>query len=160
MSAAHDTTMPGGLRRARRADAAAVTAHQRAAYEPNRIIMGADPLPLRADYHDVLKQHEGWLLERDGKLAGVLIVHPRDDDLYVWNISVAPGAQGGGIGNTLLAAAHARAAAHKRSVLRLRTAEKMQRNVDWYRRHGFAIERTETEADRVVVHMVKHLTAN
>lgn len=158
MSARHDTTTLGGLRRAGPSDAAKVTAHQRAAYEPNRVIMGADPLPLRADYHDVLKQHEGWLLERDGKLAGVLIVHPREDDLYVWNISVAPAAQGAGIGNMLLAAAHERAAAHKRSVLRLRTAQKMQRNVDWYSRNGFAIERTDVEADRVIVHMIKRLT--
>src|SRR5207237_2180635 len=72
------------LRRATRADLAAVTALQRAAYAKNRAILGVEPLPLLADYEQVFADYEVYLAEREGTLEGVLILEPRADDLLIW----------------------------------------------------------------------------
>jgi ribosomal protein S18 acetylase RimI-like enzyme len=149
-----------GLRRATLDDVPALTALQQAAYAVNREIMGVEPLPLRADYRDIVARLEAWLAEADGDLLGALILEPCADDLFIWNISVAPAAQRRGIGNEFLAAAERRAAALGKTVLRLRTGEKLVRNVAWYQRHGFSIERIEEQPDRRVVRMVKHLAAD
>jgi ribosomal protein S18 acetylase RimI-like enzyme len=148
----------GGLRRATLADLDAVTAFQRAAYDKNRALLGVEPLPLLADYSDVINSYETWLLERDGRLDGVLIVEARADDLLIWSIATAPAAQKGGVGGMLLAATEERARALGRSVIRLYTGEPLTGNIAWYQRHGYAIERVEAlAADRRIVHMSKKL---
>jgi ribosomal protein S18 acetylase RimI-like enzyme len=151
-------TTLNGLRRATLADLDAVVAHMRASFGPNAAIMGVEPLPLLADYSDIMATHETWLAERDGALEGVLILLPREDDLYIWGIATAPNLQRGGIGNRMLAAAESRAHALPRARLRLRTGKKLVNNVAWYQRHGFVIEEVEDMGDRHVVHMVKTLT--
>jgi ribosomal protein S18 acetylase RimI-like enzyme len=148
-----------GFRRGGAADHDAIVAHQGRAYARNHAIMGVEPMPLTADYRDVLDRYEVWLLDAPDGLAGVLILHPREHDLYIWNISVSPDHQGHGTGNRLLAAAEQRAFALGRTVLRLRTAQAMARNVNWYSRHGFTIEQVEALPDRATVHMIKTLTA-
>jgi deoxyribodipyrimidine photolyase-like uncharacterized protein len=57
---------------------------------------------------------------------------------------------------TLSALRH-RAAELGKSVMRLYTGQKLTRNVAWYERRGYVIERIETMPDRNVVHMVKTL---
>jgi ribosomal protein S18 acetylase RimI-like enzyme len=141
-------------------DVPALLALQQAAYAANRDIMGVEPFPLRADYRDIVARLEAWLAEADGVLAGALILELRADDLLIWSVSVAPDAQRRGLGNGFLAAAEDRAAALGRSVLRLYTNEKLVRNVAWYRRHGFSVERVEQRPDRRIVHMVKQLAAD
>jgi len=145
----------GPLRRASMADRAAIEAMQQRAYAPNATIIGGTPLPLGWDYGAVLRDREVWLAEHAGSLDGLLILHRRADDLYVENVSAAPDAQGAGLGNSLLAAAEARARALGRTTLRLVTAERMTRNVDWYGRHGYAAEHREVLVDRTLVHMIK-----
>ena len=149
-----------GLRRATLDDMPALLALQQAAYAANRDIMGVEPMPLRADYRDVVARLEAWLAETDSVLAGALILELRADDLLIWSVSVAPDAQRRGLGNGFLAAAESRATALGRSVLRLYTNEKLARNVAWYQRHGFSIEYIEQRPDRRIVHMVKHLAAD
>ncbi len=146
-----------GLRRAVAADADAVTALQRAAYARNREILGVEPLPLLADYGDVISNYEVWLAEGERGLEAVLILEPRPDDLLIWSVATAPRTQGRGLGRRLLAAAEERAAMLGRRVMRLYTGEKLTTNIAWYRRHGYAIERIEQMPDRRAVHMVKHL---
>jgi RimJ/RimL family protein N-acetyltransferase/GNAT superfamily N-acetyltransferase len=146
-----------GLRRATRDDLAAVVAHMRASFGPNAEIMGAKPLPLLADYDEIFATHEIWLVESGGALEGVLILLPRADDLYVWGIATAPAVQGRGVGNRILAAAEMRARALGVPHMRLRTGEKLTKNVAWYTRHGFTIESVEELKGRRVVNMVKPL---
>jgi ribosomal protein S18 acetylase RimI-like enzyme len=146
-----------GLRRATAADVDGVTALQRAAYARNREILGVEPLPLLADYADVVSRYEVWLAEGEGGLDGVLILETRPDDLLIWSVATAPAAQGRGLGRRLLAAAEERAAALGRRVMRLYTGEKLTANIAWYGRHGYAIERIEQMPDRRAVHMVKML---
>jgi ribosomal protein S18 acetylase RimI-like enzyme len=146
-----------GLRRATAADVDGVTALQRAAYARNREILGVEPLPLLADYADVVSRYEVWLAEGEGGLDGVLILETRPDDLLIWSVATAPAAQGRGLGRRLLAAAETRAEALGRRVMRLYTGEKLTANIAWYGRHGYAIERIEQMPDRRAVHMVKML---
>jgi GNAT superfamily N-acetyltransferase len=145
------------LRRGSAVDMQAGLALQRASFGRNVAIMGAEPLPLRADYDEIFATHEVWLSERDGTLEGMLILLPRDDDLYIWSIATRTDLQGTGVGRRMLAAAEERTAMLGLARMRLRTAEKMVKNVTWYLHHGFTIERVEQLEDRRVVHMVKEL---
>jgi ribosomal protein S18 acetylase RimI-like enzyme len=149
-----------GLRRASIEDLAALVALQQAAYARNRALMGVEPLPLKADYREVLARYETWLVERDGTLAAALILEPRADDLLIWSVAVAPQAQRRGLGRRLLAAAEDRAATLGKRTMRLYTGEKMTGNIAWYQRHGYAVEHIEQRPDRRVVHMVKPLASD
>jgi N-acetylglutamate synthase-like GNAT family acetyltransferase len=143
------------LRRARPDETETIAAFQRAAYERNRTIIGVEPIPLQADYAKVLSEYEVWLHEEAGKLAGVLILEPRADDLLIWSVATAPDARRTGLGNRLLVAAEARARALGKHVIRLYTGELLVDNIAWYQRRGFAIEHTEIMSDRRIVHMKK-----
>jgi ribosomal protein S18 acetylase RimI-like enzyme len=145
------------LRRAVPDNLAAVTALQRAAYAKNRPLLGVEPLPLLADYADILARYEVYLAERDGALEGVLILEPRADDLLIWSVAVAPAAQGRGIGNAMLAFAEARARELGRACIRLYTGQPLAFNIAWYKRHGYVHESTEDMGDRVRVNLIKHL---
>jgi RimJ/RimL family protein N-acetyltransferase len=156
LSIAEEGETAGPLRRAVRTDAARLAAFQEAAYGPNRAILGVEPLPLTMDYREVLDTYEAWLIEAD-EVIGALILEPQPDHLLIWSIASAPALQRRGVGKRLLAAAEARARALGLSTLRLYTGEKLTRNVRWYHRHGYAIERVEERPDRRIVHMVKVL---
>jgi ribosomal protein S18 acetylase RimI-like enzyme len=145
------------LRRATRDDLSAVVALQRAAYAKNRPLLGVEPLPLLADYEEILRAYEVWLAEPEGTLEGVLILEPRADDLLIWSVAVAPQAQGRGVGNAMLEFAEARARQIRRSCIRLYTGQPLTFNIAWYTRHGYAHESTEDMGDRVRVNLIKHL---
>ncbi|MEJ8572876.1 GNAT family N-acetyltransferase [Microbaculum marinum] len=145
------------LRRADLADLDAVEALQQAAYAGNGQILGVTPIPLQWDYRAVFADAEVWLLEEGEDLAGVLIVTPHRDHLYVDSIGVAPDRMGKGAGNALLSAAESRARSLELPELRLITGEKLVSNVDWYRRKGFGIAEIEAMPDRRAVHLSKRL---
>jgi GNAT superfamily N-acetyltransferase len=146
-----------GLRRATVDDLDAVIALQRAAYAKNRSPLGVEPLPLLADYKQVLLDCEVWLLDGPAGLDGVLVLEPRKHDLLLWSVATAPRAQGTGVGNRLLAATEARARELGHSQVRLYTGEKLADNIAWYKRHGYVHDRVEVLDDRQVVHLVKNL---
>jgi ribosomal protein S18 acetylase RimI-like enzyme len=143
------------LRWARPDETEKIAAFQRAAYDRNRAILGVEPIPLKADYAKILGDYEVWLYEDEAKLAGVLILEPRPEDLLIWSVATAPDARRIGLGNRLLAAAERRARELGKRMMRLYTGELLVNNVAWYQRHGYAIERTEAMNDRRVVHMKK-----
>jgi len=146
-----------GLRRANVGDVEKVVTFQRAAYARNRILLGVEPLPLRADYKKILAGYETWLYESADGLDGVLILEPRKDDLLIWSIGTAPRLHGQGLGRRLLAAAEERARALGLAVMRLYTGEPLTNNIAWYERHGYARERIEDLGDRRAVHMMKRI---
>jgi ribosomal protein S18 acetylase RimI-like enzyme len=146
-----------GLRRASMADRAAVEVLQHAAYARNRAILGVEPLPLQADYGEILKDYETWLAEERGELAGVLVLEPRPGDVLIWSIATRPERQQSGLGRRLLVAAETRARARGTPTVRLYTGQKLTGNVAWYSRHGYQVERLEAMPDRTAVHMVKIL---
>jgi RimJ/RimL family protein N-acetyltransferase/GNAT superfamily N-acetyltransferase len=145
------------LRLAQLDELAPLGALQRAAYAPNRAVLGVEPLPLLFDYGAVLAHFEAWIVESERGLAGALILDPHPDHLLIWSLATAPAAQRQGLGARLLAAAEARARQLGLDTLRLYTGEKLTGNVRWYHRHGYAIERVEELEDRRIVHMTKHL---
>jgi GNAT superfamily N-acetyltransferase len=146
-----------GLRRATAEDLDAIVTLQRAAFAKNRPVLGVEPLPLLADYAQILLECEVWLLEGPQGLDGVLVLEPRADDILLWSIATASRAQSAGLGNRLLAAAEARARELGRSRVRLYTGDRLADNIAWYKRHGYVHERVEALDDRQVVHLVKNL---
>jgi len=146
------------LERAHSDDLPALLALQRSAYARNRTLLGVEPLPLLADYADIMRDMEVWLARRDKSLAGALILQPRDGDLLIWSIASDPAAQGGGLGRALLAAVEERARRLGRDVVRLYTGTLLTHLVGWYGRHGYQVERIETLSDRSVTHMIKYLS--
>lgn len=143
------------LRRATPADRAAVEALQQNAYAKNAIILGVTPIPLQADYGRIMHDGEVWLTEDMDGVTGAIILIPQADHLELWSVSVAPRAQGRGLGNLLVAAAEKRARDLGYRTVRLLTGEALTDNVAWYQRHGYTIDRTEALPDRRVVHFSK-----
>ena len=147
------------LRRATRDDEPDFEALQQAAYAWNRDLLGREPLPLLTPAADVIARYETWLAGSEAGLAGALALEPRADDLLIWSVSVDPGRQDDGLGRKLLAAAEIRAAQLGLTAIRLYTGAPLTKNIDWYGRRGYEIERREDLADRQVVHMIKRLQA-
>jgi RimJ/RimL family protein N-acetyltransferase/GNAT superfamily N-acetyltransferase len=146
------------LRRATIDDADAFDAVHRAAFAWNREMLGREPLPLLIPPVEILARYETWLLEDEGGIAGTLALEPRADDLEIWSVSVEPSRQNAGVGRKLLGAAEARARELGRSTMRLYTGAVLTKNVDWYRRRGYAVERTEDLPDgRKIIHMIRQL---
>jgi RimJ/RimL family protein N-acetyltransferase/ribosomal protein S18 acetylase RimI-like enzyme len=148
-----------GLRRASPDDRDALVGLQHAAFIGNRAILGVEPLPLREDYDAVLARDEVWIAEESGVPVGALIVELRPDDLYIASVGTLPTFRGRGLGGRLLGFAESRAEALGRSRLRLVTGKKLTKNIAWYARNGYVIEREEELADRIIVHMVKDRAA-
>jgi GNAT superfamily N-acetyltransferase len=144
-------------RRAGPGDVAAIEALQHAAYARNRELLGVEPLPLKADYRDIVARMEVWLFGPPEAPRGVLALEAEPEALLIWSVATAPQAQGAGIGATMLDFADARARELRLPTIRLYTGEKLTGNIDWYRRRGFAIDRVEALADRRIVYMSKRL---
>ncbi len=152
------------LRRATQSDLGAITGLQHRAYAANRIILGVEPLPLLADYGEILATMEVYLaqgMDEHGlaTLNGVLILEPRAEDLLIWSIATEPGRQSAGFGRGMLAWAEVRARELGRDTMRLYTGTLLADRVAWYARHGYATERVEQLPDRSATHMVKRLAA-
>jgi GNAT superfamily N-acetyltransferase len=147
------------LRRAGPGDLAALEALQHLAFAPNRALLGVEPLPLLADYRDVIASKECWLLGSPEAPDGALILEPAGDALMIWSIAVAPRAQNTGTGRQLMDFAETRARQAGFAALVLYTGEPLVNNIAWYGRLGFAISGVETLADRRIVHMKKPITA-
>lgn len=152
-----DARMAGlaSLRRATPADRPALEALQRDAYFKNETVLGVTPLPLSADYGAIMHDCEVWLSEDADGPNGAIILYLRADHLELWSISVAPRAQGKGLGNRLLAAAEKRAKDLGYRLIRLLTGEKLADNVAWYKRCGYSVDRIEQLPDRRAVHFSK-----
>ena len=145
------------LRRAKRDDIAALTALQRAAYEPLKQRVGVSPLPYAADYGALIEAMEIWIAGPAGKLDAALVLDPKPDHLLIWSIAVAPERKGERLGSFLLDFAETRAIEIGLTELRLFTNELFTENVAWYQRRGYAIERLEQWPDRRVVHFRRTL---
>jgi len=146
------------LRRGEAPDHDRLVALQRAAYAVNRVMLGLEPLPLRADYRQVLAEREVWLGEDgDGRLVAALVLEFRPEDVLIESVAIDPHAQGHGVGRLLLTAAEARAGAQGRDRIALYTGATLRHLVAWYARRGYQLERIERVGLRDIAHMVKYL---
>ncbi len=148
------------IRRATSDDLPKIVAMQHAAYASGRNTTGVEALPLRADYDEIFAHHECWISGDGDTLEGALILELRPDDLLIWSIATHPRMRSTGLGSHLFDFAVQRARDTGRTVMRLYTNERLTRNIAWYTRRGFTIERVEKMPDRNAVHMKKILEDN
>ena len=80
-----------------------------------------------------------WVVEdAKGAVAGFLAAEALGDELHVWEMAVAFGAQGQGYGRKLLETAHAEAEVRRLRALTLTTFRDLAWNEAFYARMGFA----------------------
>jgi ribosomal protein S18 acetylase RimI-like enzyme len=147
------------LRRATAADAAAVRALTMEAYAKWVPVVGAEPLPMRADYDRAVVEHVVDLLEEDGSLRALIEMKPASDHLLIVNIAVRPDQQGRGLGDGLMN--HAERFAHSLGLdeIQLYTNVRMTSNQAFYGRRGYQeFRRGTTGPGLVAIFMRKQLT--
>jgi ribosomal protein S18 acetylase RimI-like enzyme len=145
------------LRRAAPADAVSVRELTRAAYAKWVPVIGREPKPMTADYDEAVAMHRIDLAYVGGELAALIETIAEDDHLLVENVAVSPAWQGLGLGRQLMAHAEALAAAQNYREIRLYTNQMFAENIALYARLGYRVDREETSALGVAVHMSKRL---
>jgi ribosomal protein S18 acetylase RimI-like enzyme len=145
-----------GIRLAESADRAAVETIVRTAYEPWVQVTGVRPLPLVADYRELISQGRVHVLE-NGEIDALIVLQALESVLLVENVAVRPDRQGRGLGRRLMAFAEFRARSLGLPALRLYTNEKMTSNIGLYVSLGYRETDREAIDGRHVVHMRKEL---
>jgi ribosomal protein S18 acetylase RimI-like enzyme len=133
------------LRAARAEDREAIERLVEAAYGGYVEVIGRRPAPMDADYAALIDDGHVTVAERNGAVAGVLVLQPMADHVLVENVAVDPSAQGTGLGRRLMAHAEDEARALGLPELRLYTHQRMVANVAWYPRLGFRETERRTE---------------
>jgi ribosomal protein S18 acetylase RimI-like enzyme len=106
-------------------------------------VIGREPMPMRADYAQAIREHDIDLLFVDARLLALIEVIPRPDHLFIENIAVAPEHQGQGLGRRLLRHAEQKARDSQLAKLCLLTNQAFEANIRFYESDGFHIDRTE-----------------
>jgi ribosomal protein S18 acetylase RimI-like enzyme len=123
-------------------------------------IIGMRPMALTADYHDLINRGVTYVMDgsQTGELAGLLIIYPVDDALYIDTIGVNPAYQKHGLGRQLLTFAEEKAREAGLNKMTLVTNALQLTNQAYYRKHGYIETHRETlEPGRVGVWMAKTL---
>ncbi|MFH9176085.1 GNAT family N-acetyltransferase [Streptomyces albogriseolus] len=140
------------IRPAVAADVPAVKAVVDAAFRPYIARIGVVPAPMEADHAANVAAGRVFVAELpDGggtgpvRVAGLVVLEPRADHLYLDTVAVRPGAQGAGLGRLLLEFTEARARALGLPEIRLFTNAMMWENQKIYPRLGYeTVERRVT----------------
>ncbi|MBW6396819.1 GNAT family N-acetyltransferase [Roseomonas sp. HJA6] len=148
---------PTALRRATPADAEEIRAITRAAYARWVPVIGREPLPMQADYHEALRKHRFDLLLRGLHILALIETDLREDHLWIENIAVRPEEQGRGLSHRLIAHAEGLAREAGRGEMRLLTNAAFGQNVAMYERRGFAVTARADFLNGVTVFMTKGL---
>lgn len=119
--------------------------------------IGKPPGPMLDDYARRIADDQAWVLEEADRIIGVLILEQTDESFLLDNIAVAPHAQGGGRGRTLIAFAEAEGKRRGYCEIRLYTHALMTENQALYKRLGFAETGRITEKGFDRVYMTKPL---
>jgi len=140
-------------------DGDAVRAVVRNAYEPWIPVIGMRPLPLEADYDQLIEAGSVTVLIEPGvgRIAALIVLVPEPEALLIENVAVDPEFQHRGFGRILLAHAEDVARSTGLRAVRLYTNRLMATNIALYERLGYAITTRDTHEGRPVVHMAKAL---
>jgi GNAT superfamily N-acetyltransferase len=144
-------------RPARPDDAPALRDLVRAAYAKYVSRLNREPAPMLDDYAARIAAGQAWVLEAGGALVGALVLEDEPGALLLYNIAVAPSAQGAGVGRRLIAFTEAEARRRGYALLRLYTNELMVENVAMYPRLGFTEMHRGSEAGHRRVYFEKRL---
>ncbi len=90
------------------------------------------------DYAGHITAGEVFVLAIDGLITALVVLIARPDHLLLDNVAVEPGRAGQGLGRRMMRFAEAEALRRGAVELRLFTHARMVRNIDLYRRLGFA----------------------
>jgi ribosomal protein S18 acetylase RimI-like enzyme len=145
------------IRRALAAEAPAVAALVERAYAPWVPVIGRRPAPMDDDYALLIAHEEVFVLARDGRLAGILVLAVEPDHLWLDNVAVEPALKGQGLGRALLAFAEAEARRLGLPEIRLLTHQAMLANIALYARCGYAETERRVEDGFARVYMTKRL---
>lgn len=119
--------------------------------------IGKPPGPMQDDYARRVADDQAWVFEDAGRIIGILILEQNDEGFLLDNIAVAPHAQGGGCGRTLIAFAEAEGRRRGYCEIRLYTHALMTENQALYKRLGFVETGRVTEKGFERVYMTKQL---
>lgn len=125
------------IRPARADDAAALKALVEAAYARWVPIIGARPLPMDDDYAARVAAGQAWVIDRDGAIAGLVVLEQTPTHLLLDNVAVAAMHEGTGLGRALISFAEAEATRRRCPEIRLYANAKMARNLALYERLGY-----------------------
>ncbi len=123
-------------------------------------IIGMKPMALTADYHDFIARKVIYVVDgnQSSDVAGLLIIYPVDDALYVDTIGVNPAYQKHGLGRRLLTFAEKKALEAGLNKMTLVTNALQLSNQEYYRKFGYVeTHRESLEPGRVGVWMAKTL---
>lgn len=143
------------VRLASNADELTVREIVRQAYEPWIPIVGMRPMPLEADYRQLIGDGFVWVTGEPIEALIVLVEEP--GVLLIDNVAVRPDLHGRGIGRWLMAFAEEHARKLGLGKLRLYTNRKMTSNIALYERLGYVQTELDEIEGRLAVHMVKTL---
>lgn len=125
------------LRPATIADVPRLTELAQAAYGHYVERIGGRPRPMTDDYADVVRRHRVTVAERDGRIAGMVVLEIGADGVVVDNVAVEPADQGTGVGRALLEHAEDEARCRGCDSISLYTHERMTENRALYSRIGY-----------------------
>ena len=128
-----------------------------AAYRHYIARIGKPPGPMLDDFSRRIADEQAWVLEEDGRIAGVLVLEEGPQGLLLDNIAVLPDRQGRGFGRRLIEFAETEARRRGFSEIHLYTHALMTENIALYRRIGFVETHRVSEKGYDRVYMTKRL---
>lgn len=128
------------IRKAEQEDRAALVDCVQAAYSKYIERIGTKPAPMLADYRALIAQNVVYVLTDAQELQGVLVMMPRNREMFVENIAIDPRFQGRGLGRRLIAFVEQQAREAQLEEISLYTNEMMTENLQFYQRLGFEEE--------------------
>ena len=133
------------IRKALEEDSDPVAVCVQAAYAVYVPRMEKKPAPMLADYHELVKEGVVYIISMGDACAGLIVMFPRDANLFVENIAVHPNYQGLGLGRHLMEFAACEAERLGLPEIRLYTNAHMTENLEFYPSMGF--EQTERRSE-------------
>ncbi|GGF87756.1 GNAT family N-acetyltransferase [Azorhizobium oxalatiphilum] len=128
-----------------------------AAYAPYVLRNGLIPGPMRDDYGALIDDGRVHVVERDGKIGGLIVLLPQAGIMLLDNVAVDPALHGTGLGRQLLIFAEEAARASGYGAIRLYTQEIMIENIALYIRIGYRETHRVEEKGLKRIYMLKVL---
>jgi len=127
------------------------------AYQKYEIRIGKKPGPMLDDYHCLIENHNVYIIECAGELAGILVLKNKKSFILLDNIAVLPFFQGKGLGKKMIS--YAEWYAHKKGIreIQLYTNALMTENILMYKKLGFIEYDSRYESGYHRIYFIKSL---
>lgn len=134
------------------------------AYRPWTDMLGYPPFPVTADHAAYVSAGLTWVAEDgNGAIPALIEMELEPGAWGIFNVAVDPAFQGQGLGHLMLDFAERELVSRGFEVITLYTNRKMVRNIELYRRRGYAVtaERENTKRPgHFIVDMEKKLAGS